>query len=57
MSRDEIEKILAMYPPVEGRPGYVWFNKNSIVKLKTLREAYEEQFTEEPHEKDEKDVT
>lgn len=55
MSRDEIEKILATYPPVEGRPGYVWFNKSSIVKLKTLREAYEEEFSEGPHEKEQND--
>jgi hypothetical protein len=52
MSSEQIEKILATYPPVEGKSGYVWFNKNSIVKLKTLREAYEEEFKEGPHEKE-----
>ena len=46
MSDEKLERILATYPPVEGKPGYVWFNKklNQIVKLETLREAMEEHF-------------
>lgn len=46
MSKEKIERILKTYPPVEGKPGYVWFNKDTIVELKILREAYEEFFEE-----------
>ena len=44
MSQDKIEKILATYKPVEGRPGYVWVTQDSIAELKVLREIYEEHF-------------
>ena len=48
MSKEKIDRILSTYPPVEGKPGYVWLNKRdkSIVKLDVLREAYEEYFAE-----------
>ena len=46
MSSEKIEKILKSYPPVEGRPGYVWFSRanNQIVHIDILRQAYEESF-------------
>lgn len=46
MSEDMIERILKTYPPVEGKPDYVWFSRANcqIIKLSTLREAYEEHF-------------
>ena len=50
MSKDKLERILATYPPVEGRPGYVWVNNNTIVELKFLREQYEEAFNQGAHE-------
>lgn len=46
MSDDKIERILATYKPVEGKPGYVWLGADTIVKLQVLREAYEEHFAE-----------
>lgn len=46
MSQEKIERILATYKPVEGRPGYVWVGVNTYTKLDTLREAYEEYFSE-----------
>lgn len=48
MSAEQIERILATYPPVEDMPGYVWVNKNdrTYVKLEILREVYEEYFQE-----------
>ena len=48
MNKEEINKILATYEPVENKPGYVWFSKTNyqIIKLETLREAYEEFFEE-----------
>lgn len=50
MSEDKLEKILATYKPVEGKPGYVWFDEDHIVKLKILREVYEEEFNVGVHE-------
>lgn len=49
MSEDKIERILATYEPVEGKPGYVWFSKenNTVIKLSVLREAYKEHFNSE----------
>lgn len=46
MSDDKLERILATYPPVDGKPGYVWFSKANlqIVKLEVLREAMQEYF-------------
>lgn len=46
MSEDMIKRILKTYPPVEGKPDYVWFSKSNcqIIKLSILREAYEEHF-------------
>ena len=46
MSKDKIEEILATYPPVEGKPGYVWLDKNRIVKLEWLKEEYKKHFEE-----------
>lgn len=47
MSAEQIERILSTYRPVEGKPGYVWIQYGkSYVKLQTLREAYEEYFSE-----------
>ena len=54
MSNDKIEKILATYPPVKDKPGYVWWDKTHIVKLKTLRSVYEEEFEESAHGKESK---
>lgn len=47
MSEDKLERILATYEPVEGKPGYVWFSKrnNQIIRLDILREAYIESFS------------
>ena len=44
MSKEKIERIIATYEPVEGRPGYVWFSKQNlqIVKIDVLREALQE---------------
>lgn len=50
MSDDKLEKILATYKPVEGKPGYVWLDKNNIVKLEIIREVYEEEFNVGAHE-------
>lgn len=50
MSDDKLEKILATYKPVEEKPGYVWLDANHIVKQKTLREVYEEEFNVGAHE-------
>lgn len=44
MSDDKIEKILATYKPVGEKPGYVWVSENTIVKLETLREIYQDHF-------------
>ena len=44
MSQEKIERILSTYKPVEGKLGYVWISKDTIVKLDILREVYEEQF-------------
>ena len=46
MSNEKIERILATYPPVDGKPGYVWFSEQNlqIVKLEVLREVMEEHF-------------
>ena len=46
MSEELINRILATYQPVEGKPGYVWMSKANytIVKIEVLREAYEEYF-------------
>ena len=52
MSDDKIERILSTYPPVEGRPGWVWFSKHDICKLEDLREAYKELFQKGSHEVD-----
>ena len=46
MSQEKIERILSTYPPVEGKPDYVWVNSDSYVELKLLREMYEEHFAE-----------
>lgn len=56
MSEDLIERILATYEPVEGRPGYVWMNKanNTIVKIDVLRAVYKDEFQKEAHEIDDK---
>ncbi len=52
MSKEKIERILATYEPVEGKPGCVWIKKyDTYVKLDILREAYEEYFSEGPREK------
>ncbi len=54
MSNELIERILATYEPVEGKPGYVWIKKfDTYVKLDILREVYEEEFAEGAREKDE----
>lgn len=44
MSTDKLERILATYPPVEDKPGYVWFSRQNlqIIKIDTLREAIKE---------------
>lgn len=44
MSTDKLEHILATYPPVEGKPGYVWVSRQNlrIIKIDTLREAIKE---------------
>lgn len=54
MSDEIINRILATYDPVEGKPGYVWMSRanNTIVKIEVLRQAYEEQFAERAREKD-----
>lgn len=53
MSKELIERILATYEPVEGKPGYVWVKKyDTYVKLDILREAYKEEFAEKAREKD-----
>jgi hypothetical protein len=46
MCEDRLEAILATYPPVEGKPGYVWFSRanHQIVRIDVLREAYKEHF-------------
>lgn len=44
MSDEKVERILASYKPVEGRPGYVWVSHDSIAELKIVREIYEEYF-------------
>lgn len=51
MSDEKIERILATYEPVEGKPGYVWVNEDTIIKLDMLRQAYEENFREKSHER------
>lgn len=51
MSSEKIERILATYKEVEGKPGYVWFSKDTIVKKETLRAIYEEEFREKVKEK------
>ena len=52
MSHEKIERILSTYPPVEGKPGYVWVSKEkTYVKIDVLREAYEEKFLKGPREK------
>ena len=48
MCNEKIEEILKTYPPVKGRPGWVWINKDTIARRKDIREAYKESF--EPHE-------
>ena len=48
MSKDKIEEILATYLPVEGKPGWVWVNKDTIAEKKDIKEAYKDSF--EPHE-------
>lgn len=55
MSNEKIERIIKTHPPVEGMPGYVWFSKpnNQIVKIETLRKAYEEYFAERTNERKE----
>ena len=51
MSNELIERILATYEPVEDKPGYVWVKKGyTYINLETLREVYEEQFSEGPGE-------
>ena len=54
MSDELIDRILATYQPVEGKPGYVWMSRadNTIVKIEVLRQAYEKQFAEGAREKD-----
>lgn len=44
MSTDKLERILATYPPVDGKPGYVWFSRRNlqIIKKEALREAIKE---------------
>ena len=44
MCNDKLECILATYPPVDGKPGYVWFSRRNlqIIKKETLREAIKE---------------
>ena len=44
MSTDKLERILATYPPVEDKPGYVWVSRQNlqIIKIDTLREAIKE---------------
>lgn len=46
MSDEKIDRIIATYKPVNGRPGYVWMGVKTIVKEEILREAYKEYFTE-----------
>ena len=46
MSGEKIERIIATYKPVKGKPGYVWVGVNTIVKKELLREAYREHFAE-----------
>ena len=45
---EKIDEILKTYPPVKGRPGWVWVNKDTIAKRKDIKEAYKNSFT--PHE-------
>ena len=45
---EKIDEILKTYPPVKGRPGWVWVNKDTIAKKKDIKEAYKDSF--EPHE-------
>lgn len=46
MSDEKIERIIATYRPVEGKPGYVWIGANAIVKKEILKEVYKEHFAE-----------
>lgn len=47
MSSEHIERILSTYRPVEDKPGYVWVEYGmTYVNLQTLREVYEEYFSE-----------
>lgn len=50
MSEDKLKRILATYPPVKEKPGYVWINDSTIVELKLLKEQYEKAFNEGAHE-------
>ena len=44
MSDENIERILATYPPVKDKPGYVWVDKYHYIKLENLREEYEQRY-------------
>lgn len=48
MCDEKIDEILKTYPPVKGKPGWVWVNKDTIAKKKDIKEAYKDSF--EPHE-------
>lgn len=39
---DSEEFIKKNYPPVEGKPGYVWFSRRNyqIISIDTLKEAF-----------------
>ena len=42
MNEEKVENFIKiMFEPVEGKPGYVWFNKRNfqIISIETLRKA------------------